>query len=463
MSEQQQIFTLNQVVSSIRKTIEKRYQRTYWVKAEMHKLNRYPSGHCFAELLQKEDGRIVAQMSATIWKHNFDTINKRFMDVVKEPLNEDSTLLMNVKVSFHENYGLSLHILDIDPNYSLGELQRERQETLQRLQKEGIINRNQGLKFPLLPKRIAVISAESSKGLSDFNQVLDTNDFNYVFFRMLFPSYVQGDLAANSIIKQLKRIRKVIHHFDLVVIVRGGGGEVGMSCYNNYELCAEIAQFPIPIMTGIGHSTNLTVAEMIAYRNAITPTELADFLIQSYHEISIPLQEAKDQIQRSSKELFLREKQALTLQLQLFKSNTRESLVNHQMLLRHKSTQVGRSVQESIYHFRVALNGNQQELSHVSQGRINQEELLLQAQNEGIQFNAKGFLNDREKGLEHLERSVRLLDPINVLKRGFSITTFEGKTISNSKKIEEGDIISTRTANFTVSSTVNSIKPEKNE
>src|SRR5690606_17364629 len=161
------------------------------------------------ELLQKEDGKIVAQIRGTIWNHQFEQINKRFIEVVKEPLKEDTTLLMQVKVTFHESYGLSLQIVDIDPNYALGELQRERQETLKKLQKEGLLNANQQLDFPLLPKRIAVISADSSKGLSDFMQIIKNNEWKYKFFTMLFPAYLQGDNAASSIIAQLKQIEKV--------------------------------------------------------------------------------------------------------------------------------------------------------------------------------------------------------------------------------------------------------------
>ena len=279
MSSERQIFTLKQVVSSIRKTIEERYKQLYWVKAEMHKLNLYPSGHAFPELVQKEDDKIVAQIGGAIWKQNFQRINKQFVDVVKEPLKEGTNLLLQVKITYSETFGLSLQILDIDPSFTLGELQREREETLKRLQKEGILNANQRLSFPLLPQRIAIVSADTSKGLSDFMKVLDNNPWGYRFFSMLFPAYLQGDVAVASIVEQLKKIEKVKHHFDVVVIVRGGGAEVGMSCYNHYELCKAIATFPLPVLSGIGHSTNLTVAEMVAFRNAITPTELADFLI----------------------------------------------------------------------------------------------------------------------------------------------------------------------------------------
>jgi len=175
MSEKQ-IFTLFQVVKSIKKTLEDRYTQTYWVKAEMHKLNRYPSGHAFPELVQKEDDKILAQITGTIWKQNLDRINTQFINVVKEPLKEGTTLLLLVKITFSETFGLSLQILDINPSYSLGELQRQREETLKRLLKEGLLNLNQQLAFPLLPKRIAVISAKPSKGLSEFIQVLEGNE-----------------------------------------------------------------------------------------------------------------------------------------------------------------------------------------------------------------------------------------------------------------------------------------------
>ncbi|MCF8434922.1 MAG: exodeoxyribonuclease VII large subunit, partial [Crocinitomicaceae bacterium] len=201
MSENRQIFSLKQVVSSIRKTIEERYQTAYWVKAEMHKLNLFPSGHAFPELLQKENDKIVAQINASIWNHNFQRINKQFIEVVKEPLKEGTTLLLQVKVVFHETFGLSLQILDIDPNYALGELQREREETLKKLQAERLINANQQLDFPLLPQRVAIISGDTSKGLSDFMKVLNNNPWGYQFFTMLFQAYLQGDVAAPSIIE----------------------------------------------------------------------------------------------------------------------------------------------------------------------------------------------------------------------------------------------------------------------
>jgi len=287
MTENIQIFSLKQVALSIEKTIASRYHQNYWVKAEIHKLNKYPSGHAFPELVEKEEGKIVAQMNGSIWKQNLQRIEKIFADQVQEPLKDGIQVLMLVKVSFNPTFGLSLQIQDIDPAFTLGQLQKEKDITLKKLKAEGLLQTNQLLPYPLLAKRIAIISAATSKGLSDFYQVLDQNSFGYTFHTQLFEAYVQGDIAIDSIIAALQQIENHKSKFDVVVIVRGGGAEVGLTCYNNYELCKAIASFPLPIITGIGHSTNLTVAELIAYSSAITPTQLAEMLIAQFRDFEL--------------------------------------------------------------------------------------------------------------------------------------------------------------------------------
>lgn len=467
MSDTRQIFTLKQVAASIRKTIEERYSQTYWVKAEMHKLNMYPSGHCFPELLQKEDGKIVAQMTASIWKQNYLRINKRFVEVVKEPLREDSTLLMQVKIVFHETFGLSLQILDIDPNYALGELQRERQETILQLQKENLLNLNQSLSFPLLPKRIALISATTSKGLSDFRKVIETNQWNYTFFTFLFQAYLQGDVAVDSIQEQLKKIEKVKHHFDVVVIVRGGGGEVGLSCYNNFELCKAIATFPLPILTGIGHSTNLTVAEMIAYRNAITPTELADFLLQSFHEFSVPVNDAIKTIRTYVKNGLERANKELNSEVKLFKNVTIQRVNETKNELITASTSVKTNVKFTLLRERENINNSQKSIKKSVKDLVLTETLristLLESTGKSLQFELKTkkngllqiqnqlpkssllVLSSAKNSIQQLEQSVKLMDPIRVLKRGYSITLVDGKSLTEKTKIEKGMTIFTKT------------------
>lgn len=457
MSDNRQIFTLKQVVSSIRKTIEERYQQPYWVKAEMHKLNLFPSGHAFPELVQKENDKIVAQITGSIWGHNFQRINRQFMQVVKEPLKEGTTLLMQVKIVFNETFGLSLQILDIDPNYSLGELQREREETLKKLQTEGLINLNQQLDFPLLPQRIAIISADTSKGLSDFMKVLNNNQWNYKFFTMLFQAYLQGDVAVASIQEQLKRIEKVKDHFDIVVIVRGGGGEVGLSCYNNYDLCKAITGFPLPVLTGIGHSTNMTVAELVAFRNAITPTELADFLLQTFHDFSVPVLDAGKYLRTYSMRLLEMNKQTFTSEIKHFKNSSQLYLNNAKNNLVHKSQQFKNDAKTLVLRERETIAFAQKDsIAHTRRLFKTEKERIRELESQlpqKIQFS----LEFQQRNLFQIENLVRLMDPKNVLKRGYSITTINGKTLNGKMDLMEGMQIQTTTFDLAIESTINKI------
>ncbi len=290
MNGERKILSLLEVTRSIQATLNEQFAAPLWIKAEMNKLNLYPqSGHCYPELLEKQNGKIIAQMRANLWRDDYSRVNAAFLRVLREPLKDGINILFLGKVSYDPVYGLSLRIMDIDPSYSLGELEKEKLLTIERLKKERIFDQNKQLRLPMLPQRIAIISADTSKGLADFTKVIDGNPWGYKFFCMLFPALLQGDQASGQIVAQLDRISRVKHHFDVVAIIRGGGGDIGLSCYNNYELAKTIARFPIPVMTGIGHSTNETVSEMVAYTNAITPTELADFLIQQFHNFSVPV------------------------------------------------------------------------------------------------------------------------------------------------------------------------------
>lgn len=461
MSEDRNIFSLKQVVSSIRKTIEDRYQSTYWVKAEMHKLNLYPSGHAFPELVQKEDGKIVAQINGSIWKHNFQRINQRFIEIVKEPLKEGTTLLLNVKITYNETFGMSLQILDVDPSYSLGELQRERQETLLRLKKEGLLNLNQQLDFPLLPQRVAIISADTSKGLSDFMKVLNNNKDGFAFFTMLFSAYLQGDIASSSIIEQLNRIQKVKHHFDLVVIVRGGGGEVGLSCYNNYNLCKAIAEFALPVLTGIGHSTNLTVAEMIAFRNAITPTELAEFLVQAFQEVNTPVQLAPSKINRATTQLLEKVTKNFYSETKTFKSNVKHAMVFHTNLLLQTSRKLHAKTDLSIDRNRERIHYLQKDLVLYQKRLLNDRNTYLSDAEQFLSQNSMQFIDKKAKNLEQLERAIQLLDPKNVLKRGYSISRLNGKTISESNVPKENDELEIESFEYTLKTKVEVITNNK--
>ncbi|MGL6021502.1 MAG: exodeoxyribonuclease VII large subunit [Chitinophagaceae bacterium] len=387
------IFSLLEVTQSIGKTIAQRYSQSYWIKAEMNKLNYYKhSGHCYPELVEKKDGKIIAQLKAILWKNDYLRINQSFINLLNEPLKNGIKILFLGKISFDSMYGLSISIQDIDINYTLGDLEREKQETIQNLTQENLFNKNKILSFPLLPKRIAIISVETSNGYADFLKVIEKNPWQYNIFYYLFPSLLQGDKAIKNIITQLKKIELVQSHFDVVAIIRGGGGDIGLSCYNNYELCKTIASFPLPIITGIGHSTNKTVAEMVAYEDAITPTKLAEYILQKFHNVAVPIQNIQEHIVELT-----------------------------QQLLKYQ-------------HFILKQNAKQ----------------FFQ--------NITSFFSNQKKEFFFLEKNLTNMSPENVLKRGYSLTFFEGKIITNTQKIKSSDTIETHLSGGKIISLIKKIK-----
>jgi len=429
--EDKKVFSLLEVSLSIQKTLAERYTSIFWVKAEMNKLNHYAhSGHCYPELLEKRDGKVVAQISATLWKDDYLQVNERFMQVVGEPLKDGITLLFAAAISYHPVYGLSLRVVDIDPGFSLGELEREKRDTIHRLRREGIFQRNQQLDFPLLPQRIAVISVETSKGFADYLNVLNGNPWGYKFSNFLFPALLQGDRSVGSIVQQLQQIKKVVQHFDIVAIIRGGGGEVGLSSYNAYELAREIALFPIPVLTGIGHSTNETVSEMVAYKNGITPTEIADFLLQRFHDFSVPVQRAQEIITVEARGLLDDVRAGLRAQVRYFRSIATGHLAYSRQELRQARLLVG---QFSGFLFKQQHRQVAEEQQRMERGTAAQVRM-------------------RRMELTGMERRIESLDPANVLKRGFTITLRDGRAIKSASEVRPGDRLTTITVDGLVTS-----------
>src|SRR5690606_11527491 len=216
------IFSLFEVARSIKRTIAQRYSQSYWVSAEMNKLNYYShSGHCYPDLVDKKEGKVIAEMRSIIWKGDYQRINRQFEAITKEPLKDGIRILFQASISFDELHGISLRIVDIDPNFSLGLLVREKQESINRLREEQIFDANRRIPFPLLPKRIAIISVETSKGLADFLKIIEHNDWQYRFEYSLFPALLQGEKAISSILEQLHKTAENSSQFDVVTLIRG--------------------------------------------------------------------------------------------------------------------------------------------------------------------------------------------------------------------------------------------------
>ena len=446
-------FTLLQLTQSIHRAVQSAFDGRYWIIAEMNKLNLYPkSGHAYPELVEKQDGVIVAEMRANLWKSDFERIKQNFIQAIQEPLKEGIKVLMNVSVGFDSKYGISLTIHEIDASYTLGDLEQEKQNSILALKKQGLFDLNRRKSLPMLPQRIAIISVANSKGYQDFTHVLDENAWKYKFFHMLFPSLLQGDKAVADLTLQLNRIRMVAHHFDAVVIVRGGGGDIGLACYNNVNLCKVIAEFPLPVLTGIGHRINESVADMVAFKNLITPTDLGNFFIQQFHNFSLPVQRAQERLADKSLRQLTETKTKLHANVLLFRSVVETLLVRNSSKI--ETLRVGLRTQ-SVQRMSVE-KGNVQRLSaslaNDARTLITAERVSVSNLKEGLKNRTNVRLTKEGMSVSGLENSVRLLDPRNVLKRGFSITLVNGKAITDESEVKTGEELTTLLYNGTIKS-----------
>lgn len=405
------VYSLSEITKSIKSVINKTYTRAYYVKAELIKLNLYPhTGHCYPELVEKEGDRIITQMRAVIWKSQVEAINEKFVKITGEKLKDNISILCLATVEFSPQYGLALYIQDIEPTYTLGELMKNKLAVITKLKQEGVFTANKRLQLPLLPKRIAIISVETSKGYSDFMISLKDNNWNYCFECELFTSILQGDKAISTICARLTEIEKRKQDFDCVVIIRGGGGDVGLSCYDDYTLAHKVATFPLPIISGIGHSTNESVTDMVSFANKITPTEVAYFLIQKFHDFAIQVEEMQDQMHKYVISLLELEK--------------------------HKLSQIENS------HRLIATR------------LVTHEKSKLENLQNMMNLSAKNILENQKKDLQSLKEHIELLHPDNVLKRGYSITLLNGKAVTQAKQVKSGDILTTRLLKGTIESEV---------
>ena len=453
MSAPKKTFTLLQLTQSIHRAVQSAFDGRYWIVAEMNKLNLYPkSGHAYPELVEKQDGVIVAEMRANLWKNDFERINQNFIQAIQEPLKDGIKVLMNVSVGFDSKYGISLTIHEIDPSYTLGDLEQEKQNSILALKQQGLFDLNRKKSLPLLPQRLAIISVANSKGYQDFTHVLDENAWKYKFFHMLFPSLLQGDKAVTELTVQFNRIRKVAHHFDAVVIVRGGGGDIGLACYNNVNLCKVIAEFPLPVLTGIGHRINESVADMVAYKNLITPTDLGNYFIQQFHNFSMPVQRAQEMLADKSLRQLSETKTKLHANVLLFRSVVETLLVRNtskietlRVGLRTQTVQRISAEKGNVQKLSTALANDARML--LTAGRVSVSKLNEELKNRtGIRLSKEGM------SINGLENSVRLLDPRNVLKRGFSITLVNGKSVTDESEVKSGEELTTLLYNGTIKS-----------
>lgn len=430
---EKKIYTLSNLTQSIQNVISSYCNKTVWIKAEIVKLNHYTkTGHCYPTLVEKKNGKVVAELRGNIWRDHFQRINNKFCEVLKEELKDDMTVVVQGSVTYHPVHGLALNIIDIDPEFTLGELAREKAETIQRLQEENIFAANKTTHLPILPKTIAVISVETSKGFHDFCNVLKNDERGYKINYLLFPAILQGERAVSTIDQQLEKIKLHTEVFDAVAIIRGGGGEIGLSSFDNYTLAKKIATFPIPVLTGIGHATNETVSELVSYQSFITPTKIAEFLLQKFREFAYSLQDEATKLHQRTQWLLRSQKMGLRESARLFSSLTGRSLERNKSDL------------DRISHS--LLTGKQEIVRE-------QKNLLQQAEKSLLQTYRQPF-KEAHRDINFISEKVRMLSPESILKRGFSITRHNGKVVKDPENLPPEGILETRLYSGSVTSRI---------
>lgn len=458
-NKNRKIFSLKKLADSLKSVISKNYNSSYWIKAEISKLNFYPhSGHCYPDLVEKKDNKIIAQQRAIIWASNYNKIQSRFKRITGESLGDNMEILFLCKVNFSPVYGLSLIIEDIDTSFTLGKLAKEKTLCLEKLKKQGLFNKNRSLEFPLLPKRIAIISVESSKGYSDFINILENNPRKYKFEMELFPALLQGDKAADSIIRQLIEIQSQADDFDLISIIRGGGGEVGLSAYDNFELNKTIANMPLPVLTGIGHSTNETVAEMISFKNAITPTDVAYFLISKYDLLTDEIESLQQKLHENVKKHLIDEKAILRSLANHLKTANKELITANNYKLNSQQSKLHYASKDFVKEQFNKVKTIKSDLSYASKQLLNKSESEVKSNLNNIKSGLKYIISQKNNEISSIETKVNYSDPVKMLERGYSISTVNGKILNKSKKIKIGDKLTTKYLSGEIESRIEKIK-----
>lgn len=465
LSAEKKVYHLSDIGKSLQNMIEKHYRSGFWIKAEISKLNYYPkTGHCFPDLVERKDGKIKAQMRGIIWSTHYQKISTNFLEIAKTPLEDGMQILFRAKVTYHQTYGFSLQIIRVDPAFTLGELAIEKEKCIKRLTDEKLYLNNKNLPTPLLIKRLAIVSYNTSKGYADFLNIIQQYKHKFNLQYQLFPSLLQGDKAEKQLVQQLQLIEKRATSFDAICILRGGGGEVGMNCYNSFEVAEAIAKSSLPVYTGIGHSTNETVSEMIAHKNCITPTDFAYHVVERFNAFDVRITSAKQDL-RFFVNYLLENQQLELLQTSLKLKKQVKHIVKFQ-------NQLLLQLNNCIHTKPVKLIQKKSDHLHYIQSGIKRHPLFkLQVAKKELAHHqhvllilASSFLSKQNQAVQHQAQRLKYLSPNHTLQRGYSLILKNGKIITDITELKLGDTIENFTHLGKISSEIKSITPdEENE
>ena len=425
--------TLYELNSLVRQTIEIGLPKSYWVEAEISEL-RENGGHCYLELIEKDKryNTPIAKASARCWRQTWGMVKPYFENTTGQQLKAGMKVLIEVYAQFHEAYGFSWIISDIDPNYTLGDMARKRQEIIKRLKEEGVFDLNKQLDLPLFSQRIAVISSKSAAGYGDFANQLYGNQYGYYFEAELFAATMQGEDVERSIIKALNAINDRCDDFDCVVIIRGGGATSDMSGFDALELAENVANFPLPIITGIGHDRDECILDMVSHTRVKTPTAAAALLIDNLHTAERRIDDARQRIANLTSRKMEVEKLRLNR-------------------LAERLPALFGSVKDKQ---EARLDILQERLFRLAEIRLSNCENIVGQLEKKISLTAEHLLMVEKHRLELLEGRAQNLDPQLLLRRGYSITLVGGKALRDPSQVKQGDKIETRLEKGTIISTI---------
>lgn len=418
--------TLQELNQLVRNNLRQTMPGTFWVQAEVSECKEHFSGHCYLELIQKKEGQDVlcAKARATIWANTWQSLGAYFAQQTGTRLKPGLQILAEVTVDFHELYGFSLVIRDIDPSYTLGDQAMRRREILKRLENEGVIDQNKELAWPVLPRHIAIVSSPGAAGYQDFMRQLTDNDCGFVFHTALFPAIMQGQGAASSIIAALDRIVETTVPFEVVVIIRGGGAVADLGCFDDYDLCYYATQYPLPLLTGLGHDKDNAILDRVAHTSVKTPTAAAECLVDTLLDRAGELDDRAERLVRRVNQLLETEKLHL-----------------HTMPGRLVNLVQDRLLQAKLKVERVKSGLREQVVNALMQG--SQQNALFTTR---LSMACRTVIAHEVMHLRLMEQSVNSFSPSKMLERGFSLTLHEGKVLRSINDLQEGSTVETRVA-----------------
>lgn len=448
-------FSLSQYTSAIGNAIRADMNlKNAWVRAELSDV-RVAGGHCYMELIEKNDqGQTVAKLRATIWASQLSYIRNKFYNATGRDIASGLKILVRGSATHHTLYGLSFTIQDIDPNFTLGDMERIRREILERLHREGVLGQNRQLTMPMAPQRIAIISADGAAGYGDFVNQLLSNTEHFRFSPCLFPAVMQGDRVSASVRDALDRIEISKEDWDCVAIVRGGGATTDLNGFDDYDLAHRVATFPLPVVVGIGHERDRTVLDEIAHTRLKTPTAVASFFVDTLRNAYMRVTGLIDMVTRYSSDRLVGEQRRLDNLEATIPVITRSLLEAAKAHLEKEITRIPVLVASRIQTAYSQLDTAARVLGVLSNRQFSLASNRLDEYKSRIRIAADTVMKRSAADLMRINGMVDVLSPANTLRRGYSITRINGKAVTDAQSLKPGDIIATELKDGTVDSVV---------